>query len=51
MRLEPPETVEPLLPVRLPEPDWRAEQKEQARRDRKPRPIGEPDKSLQRRPA
>jgi hypothetical protein len=48
LRLDPPETGAPLTrPTPLP-PDWRAEERERAR---KPRRNDEPTKSLQRRPA
>jgi hypothetical protein len=48
LRLDPPETVAPLHPVSIPPPDWRDEDRE---RNRKPRPLDEPPKSLQTRPA
>jgi hypothetical protein len=48
LRLDPPETVASLLRPRLPAPDWRAEERERAR---KPRRNDEPTKSLQRWPA
>jgi hypothetical protein len=48
LRLDPPETVAPLTRPTPPPPDWRAEERERAR---KPRRNDEPTKSLQRWPA
>jgi hypothetical protein len=49
--LRPPEVLQPLLPVAIPAPNWRQEERELAQRERKPVQLDESPKSLQARPA